>query len=762
MTGGVLQLNIGPRLALCFVLIILAMLLGDAIVLWQFQTVRGQAGRLNGYDQEFAAVVRVHASLLSFHGKLEALADDQNSTRMAEEAGPLQQEFVDNTQRAKTALSSLPSGIQPDTSILPTIEIVQRTLRSQLDEITEFAAEGDWSAVHRRIANQVRPLEFLTSTLVEKVDREIGEEQAQAAQNIRRSQQRVFVMVPVTSILTVLIAAALGLGITRSITGPLARLVEGSRRLARGEFDYKVPIQGNDELSHLGQVFNDTGRQLQELYASLQNSEDRLRRVINTIPAYVWSTLPDGSVDFVNQRLSDSTGLSAEDLSKAGWSSIVHPDDLARYVNEWHNALATGEPTESEARVRTAKSEYRWMLVRNVPLRDTRSKIIKWYGTGIDIEDRKRVEEQLLRSEAYLSEAQRLSRTGSFGWQAATGEILWSEETFHIFGYESSTKPSLRLVIERTHPEDAFGMQKLLGQVASDGSSFDVEHRLLMPNGDVKHVHVVAHALRDSSGAIEFIGAVTDITSTKNAEESLRKAQADLAHVNRVTTLGELTATLAHEVNQPIAAASINANVCLRLLKREEPDIEEASKAATRMVGDVNRAAEIISRVRQFFRKGSVPREPVDVNELMREMIVILRNEVAQSSITVQMDFTADLPPAIADRVQLQQVLMNLMINGIDAMKNVDGMRQLTLRSRLTDEKLLLVSVQDTGLGLPADQADQIFTAFFTTKNYGTGMGLSISRSIIESHGGRLWAGANEERGANFQFTLPSGAAEHA
>jgi PAS domain S-box-containing protein len=418
---------------------------------------------LNAYDQELAAVLRVHASLLSFHGKLEALADDQNAPRMAEEAGPLQQEFVEDMQRAKTALSLLPSGIQPDTSILPTIEIVQRTLRSQLDEITELASQKDWSAVHRRIANQVRPLEFLTSTLVEKVDLEISEEQAQAAQNIRRVQQRVFVMVPVTSILTVLIAAALGLGITRSIVGPLARLVEGSKRLARGEFDYQVPVHGNDELSHLGQVFNDTGRQLQDLYESLQNSEDRLRRVINTIPAYVWSTLPDGSIDFVNQRLSNSTGLSAEELSKAGWSSIVHPDDLARYMNEWHNALATGEPTESEARVRTAHREYRWMLVRNVPLRDAPGKTIKWYGTGIDIEDRKQVEKQLRRSEAYLSEAQRLSRTGSFGWQVATGEILWSDETFHIFGYESSVEPTVRLVIERTHPDDALRLQQLLG-----------------------------------------------------------------------------------------------------------------------------------------------------------------------------------------------------------------------------------------------------------------------------------------------------------
>jgi PAS domain S-box-containing protein len=632
-----LRLNIGPRLALCFVLIIVAMLIGDAIVLWQFQTVRNQAGRLNGYDQEFVAVLRVHESLLSFHDKLEALADDQDPERMANEAGPLGLSFVSDTERAKTILASLPSEIQADSSILPTIEIVRRTLQSQLEEITDLAANRDWSAVHRRITNQVRPLEFLTSSLVEKVDREIGEEQAQAAGNIRSVQERVFIMVPVTSILTLLIATALGVEITRSITGPLARLVEGSKRLARGEFDYKVPVHGSDELSHLGRVFNDTGSQLQNLYASLQNSEDRLRRVINAIPAYVWSTLPDGTVDFVNQRLSDSTGMSAEELSKAGWSSIVHPDDLGRYITEWHSALATGEPTESEARVRTAHNEYRWMFVRNVPLRDAPGKIIKWYGTGIDIEDR------------------------------------------------------------------------------------------------------------------------------KEAEESLRAAQTELAHVNRVTTMGELTATLAHEVNQPIAAASINANVCLRFLKREEPDLEEASRAATRMVGDVNRAAEIITRVRQFFRKGSLLREPVDLNELIGGMIVILRNELTQYSVVVRTHLDKGLPLVMADRVQLQQVLMNLMINGIDAMKDVDGTRQLTLISERKEDKSLLVSVQDTGAGLPVEHTDQIFTAFFTTKNYGTGMGLSISRSIIESHGGRLWAGSGSERGASFQFTLPAGAAaEHA
>ncbi len=754
-----MRLNIGPRLVLCFVLIILSMFAGDAIVLWQFHIAQLQAERLKDYNEELVSVLRIHANLLVFHDTLEAVANDEDAGKLVSEAERLTTAFSEDIQRAKNALSSLPSGVQPE-PILPTLEIVQRTLASQLEEITELASLGQWSTVRLRIANQVRPLEFLTSALAEKVDHQVSEEQARAALSIRRLQRRVFVVLSITVVFTLLIAGTLGLAITRSITQPLARLVEGSRMLARGEFKYEVSVRGEDELSHLAQVFNDTARQLQDLYASLQNSEDRLRRVINTIPAHVWSTLPDGTVDFVNQRLSHSTGLSADELSNAGWSSIVHTDDLARYIAQRQAALAAGEPTENEVRMRTGPRDYRWMLVRNVPLRDGLGKIIKWYGTAIDIEDRKRAEEQLRRSEAYLSEAQRLSRTGSFGWQVSNGEILWSEETYQIFGYDDSAEPSLRLVIDRTHPDDRLRVRQLLEQVSTNGESFDTEHRLLMPDGAVKYLHVVAHAMRDSSGVAEFIGAVTDITPAKKADESLRKAQADLAHINRVTTMGELTASLAHEVNQPIAAAAISAQACLRYLKREQPDPEKAGLAASRMVRDVNRAAEIISRIRLFFRKGAHTQEPVDINEVIQEMVVLLSNEVTQHSISVRTELAANLPVVSGDRVQLQQVLMNLMINGIDAMKNVEGTRQLTLHSELSDDRQLLVSVHDTGSGLPMDQADQIFTAFFTTKSYGSGMGLSISRSIVESHGGRLWAINNAERGACFKFALPTAAAE--
>jgi signal transduction histidine kinase len=360
------------------------------------------------------------------------------------------------------------------------------------------------------------------------------------------------------------------------------------------------------------------------------------------------------------------------------------------------------------------------------------------------------------RNEAYSAEAQRLSHTGSFGWAPSTGEMNWSEETFRIFQYDRSTKPMVELVLQRVHPEDAPFVQQTIERASQDAKDFDHEYRLVMPDGSIKHVNVVAHAVNDESDGIEFVGAVMDVSDRKRAEEALRQARADLAHVNRATTMGELTASLAHEVNQPIAAAVTNANTCLRWLTRDHPDVEEARQAAMRIVKDGTRAAEIVSRIRLLFKKGAPQRELVDVNEVIREMIVLLRGEATRYSISVRAELATDLPQVTGDRVQFQQVLMNLMINGIDAMKDVEGLRELSIKSQLGENEQLLVSVSDTGVGLPPKQADQIFNAFFTTKPHGTGMGLRISRSIVESHGGRLWAAKNSPRGASFCFTLPT------
>ncbi len=249
--------------------------------------------------------------------------------------------------------------------------------------------------------------------------------------------------------------------------------------------------------------------------------------------------------------------------------------------------------------------------------------------------------------------------------------------------------------------------------------------------------------------------------SRTRAEEELREAHADLAHVNRVTAMGELAASLAHEVNQPIAAAVTDSKTCLRWLTRDEPDLEEARLAASRMVKDATRASDIITRIRSLFKKGSPQHELVDINELIREMIVLLRSQAIRYSVSMRTEQTEDLPRIMGDRVQLQQVLMNLMINAIEAMKDVDGPRELAVKSQRADDNQLMVTVNDTGVGLPHQQLDQIFNAFFTTKPHGTGMGLRISRSIVESHGGRLWATDNSLRGASFHLTLPSRAETH-
>ena len=256
---------------------------------------------------------------------------------------------------------------------------------------------------------------------------------------------------------------------------------------------------------------------------------------------------------------------------------------------------------------------------------------------------------------------------------------------------------------------------------------------------------------------MQFVGSSTDITERKQAEEALRQTQADLARVSRLTTMGELTASLAHEIKQPISAAVTDARTCSRWLDRDDPDLPEAREAASRMVKDVTRAADIINRISLLFNKGSLQRELVDVNELVREMIVLLRSEANRYSISIPTELDEDLPSVMADRVQLQQVFMNLMLNGIDAMKETTGRRELTIKSEVANGQLL-ISVSDTGVGLLSEQAEQIFKAFFTTKNNGTGMGLPISRSIIESHGGRLWVAGLPGRGATFQFTLPGAA----
>jgi PAS domain S-box-containing protein len=445
----------------------------------------------------------------------------------------------------------------------------------------------------------------------------------------------------------------------------------------------------------------------------------------------------------------------------------IHPDDRGRVQQTIDRASEARADLDFEHRLfmPDASVKYLHILARAL---ETSSGDLEYVGAVTDVTAAKRTENTLRESEAYLAEAQRLSHTGSWAWAPATGEIrYWSEECYRVLGFDpQGGQPRFKTLFNRIHPDDQPRIAKTLERAKLEHAEFELDDRIVYPGGEIRDVHVVGHPVLSPSGdLVEFVGTLMDVTERKRAEEEserLRQLQADLAHVNRVTTMGELTASLAHEVNQPIAAAVTSANTCLRWLTRDHPDLEKAREAATRIVKDGTRAAEIIKRIHLLFQQDTLERGLVDVNEVVREMIVLLGGEATRYSISFRTELAADLPRVMADRVQLQQVLMNLMINSIDAMRDVDGTRELTIKSQRGENGHVLISVSDTGVGLPPQQSDKIFNAFFTTKAHGTGMGLRISCSIVESHGGRLWASDNSPRGATLQFTLLATAAAHA
>ena len=365
----------------------------------------------------------------------------------------------------------------------------------------------------------------------------------------------------------------------------------------------------------------------------LQRESKQLRDVIDTVPGNVWSALPDGSVDFINRRWLEFSGVSLEEGLGRGWEVAVHSDDVGRFVDEWRAAVACGKAMESEARVRRADGQYRWLLIRNVPLRDEGGKIVKWYGTSTDIDDRKRAEEE---------------------------------------------------------------------------------------------------------------------------RERLRQLEADLAHINRVSIMGELGASIAHEVNQPLAGVVSNASACLRWLAGEVPNVEEVREGLHRIVRDGKRAGEVIARIRALTRRAEMPREQLDLNDTMREVLALVGDEAKGKSVIIRTRFAEDLSLVSGDRVQLQQVVLNLVMNGIEAMSSVgERARELLITTRNVDADQVQVSVEDSGIGIDPQKLDKIFDSFYTTKPSGMGMGLSISRSILQAHGGRLWATAKDGPGTIFHFTLP-------
>ncbi|MDB5495282.1 MAG: sensor histidine kinase [Phenylobacterium sp.] len=487
----------------------------------------------------------------------------------------------------------------------------------------------------------------------------------------------------------------------------------------------------------------------------LRESEEHWKEVFEQNPNMYFMADAAGKILSVNSFGALQLGCGFDDLVGRPVLDVIYEADREFVQSNLSICLENlGQTRSWEARKVRKDGTLLWVRENAKAVRWAKDNPIFLLSCE-DITERRRAEEKLQQSEAFLSEAQRLSHTGSFAWKVSNGEISWSDEMFRIFEYDPSVKPSLDLVLQRMHPDDRARLQHLVGGPGADITVGEEEYRLLMPDGRIKHIRTLR-----GTGAAEYartftlLGSVMDVTQRKDAEEALRQAQADLARVSRVTTMGELTANLAHEVNQPITAAVTNANACLRWLAADAPNLEEARAAARRIVDDGTRAAEIVSRTRQVFEKGVSQRQPVDIDEVIGETITLLNGEAARHAISVRQRLAAGFPEVMGDRIQLQQVVMNLIMNSIDALKEVEGARELLVKSERTDEDEVLVSVSDSGVGLPSQRPEQLFDTFFTTKPHGTGMGLSISRSIIEAHGGRLWAEPNKPRGAVFQFTL--------
>jgi PAS domain S-box-containing protein len=490
--------------------------------------------------------------------------------------------------------------------------------------------------------------------------------------------------------------------------------------------------------------------------------------MIETIPAMAWTARPDGSHAFVNRRWAEYTGLSGEHPADL-WIAAIHPDDREPYLENRRASVATGEPFEHEVRFRcAANGEYRWFLARSVPLRGNRGRIVRWYGILTDIEDRKRAEQALRRSEAYLSETQRLTRTGTFASDPTTAPLYWSEELFRIFGFDPQHGiPTRDEPLQRIHPEDLEKFAQAWRRVIDDKVDTEVEYRIVLPDGTIKHVYGLGHPVLNASGdLVEIVGTTVDITERKRAEEErerLRDLEAELAHINRVSMMGELAASIAHEVNQPLSGIVSNGSACLRWLAGDPPDVEEIREAVRDIVRDGKRAGEIITRIRALTKRAAMPGEDVDLNETIHDVLALVADEAKRNRVVIGTQFASDLSPVSGDRVQLQQVVLNLVMNALEAMRGVEEReRKLVITTRNIDPDQVQVTIQDSGPGIDPNAASRIFDPFFTTKASGMGMGLSISRSILQNHGGRIWATVNDGPGASFHFSVPGRRAEGA
>ena len=646
-----------------------------------------------------------------------------------------------------------------------------------------------------------------------------------------------------------------------------------------------------------------------------KRAETALQTMIDTIPALVVRRGADGKIDYVNQTWCTFTGLSQGQPPEIYEAAAMHPGDRPRVDPPWREHLSKGEAFETEYRLQRADGEYRWLSVHRTPLRDNNGKVIAWYGVGYDIEDKKRAENALRESEANLAGAQKLSHTGSFSWNLTSGKIAWSAETFRIFEYEPAPNVTFDMVLKRVHPDDVALVRGVVDRAVAHKEAFDFEHRLRMPGGSIKHLHVVAHVLVDDPQDVRIAGAIMDVTARRETEWALRRSeeryrtlvhhlpvallqvdssriaeifeelkakgvtdigayldahpeliafakdavrvtdvnqqaislfggtsasdligpvgilfaaskqtarrvmiahfngersyaeqtkfktidgrvrdvqlsvtypidskkldatlicieditdrlrtegqlrqlQAEFAHAARISTLGELASSIAHEVNQPLAAILTNAETSLRWLSRDEPNVLKVEQLTSRIVKNAQHASDIVKRIRGMTTKNESEHSALDLNEVVNDALLFIRHDIEARSIDLNVGLDSQLPAVAGDRVQLQQVVVNLLVNGIQATSSPSVARpQLDLHTTRDKEGRAVFSIRDSGPGIAEKDIDRIFESFFTTKSAGMGIGLAICRSIITAHGGSISAANHPSGGAAFQFWLPA------